>query len=148
MENKEKDLYLAKLLEENAIKQDEFEDIEYKPEINAFCSKYLSAIFIDNINFGWSVWQAKAPPEGFVLVPKEVLNKSKRVVTLTCSELFEAFQFGAPDGESDEDQMATEMTIEWLEEGHSGKGYYAYYSELPEEGAIKLGEENDNDNSN
>nr|WP_227566041.1 hypothetical protein [Acinetobacter bereziniae] len=98
----------------------------------------------------WYMWQAKkqATPEGFVLVPKEVLNKSKRVVTLTCSELLEAFQFGAPDGESDEDQMATEMTIEWLEEGHSGKGYYAYYSELPEEGAIKLGEENDNDNSN
>lgn len=72
MENKENDLYLAKLLEENAIKQDEFEDIEYKPEINAFCSKYLSAIFIDNINFGWSVWQAKTPPEGFVLVRKEL----------------------------------------------------------------------------
>lgn len=145
MENKENDLYLAKLLEKNAIKQDEFEDIEYKPEINAFCSKYLSAIFIDNINFGWSVWQEKATPEGFVLVPKEVLNKSKRVVTLTCSELLEAFQFGAPDGESDKDQMATEMTIEWLEEGHSGKGYYAYYSELPEEGAIKLGEEQSHD---
>ncbi|WEI24183.1 hypothetical protein PYR74_09925 [Acinetobacter bereziniae] len=78
----------------------------------------------------------------------EELNKPRRVVTLTCSELLEAFQFGAPDGESDEDQMATEMTIEWFEEGHSGKGYYAYYSELPEEGAIKLGEENDNDNSN
>lgn len=101
------------------------------------------------VNVAWQMWQAaKATPEGFVLVPKEVLNKSRRVVTLTCSELLEAFQFGAPDGEGDEDQMATEMTIEWLEEGHSGKGYYAYYSELPEEGAIKLGEENDNENSN
>lgn len=78
----------------------------------------------------------------------EEINKPRRVVTLTCSELLEAFQFGAPDGESDEDQMATEMTIEWSEYGHSGKGYYAYYSELPEEGAIKLGEENDHDNSN
>ena len=75
MEIKEKDLYLAKLLEENAIKQDEFEDIEFKPEINAFCSKYLSAIFIDNINFGWSVWQAKATPEGFVLVPRELSDE-------------------------------------------------------------------------
>lgn len=74
MDIKEKDLYLAKLLEKNAIKQDEFEDIEYKPEINAFCSKYLSAIFIDNINFGWSVWQAKASPEGFVLVRKDELT--------------------------------------------------------------------------
>ncbi|WP_315075607.1 hypothetical protein [Acinetobacter guillouiae] len=78
----------------------------------------------------------------------EELNKPRRVVTLTCSELLEAFQFGAPDGEGDEDQMATDMTIEWFEDGHSGKGYYAYYSELPEEGAIKLGEGQSHDNSN
>lgn len=77
MEIKEEDLYLAKLLEKNAIKQDEFEDIEYKPEINAFCSKYLSAIFIDNINFGWSVWQAKATPEGFVLVEVQEFESLK-----------------------------------------------------------------------
>ncbi|WP_333669720.1 hypothetical protein [Acinetobacter guillouiae] len=78
MENKEKDLYLAKLLEKNAIKQDEFEDIEYKPEINAFDSKYLKQSFVDKINFGWSVWQAKATPEGFVLVA----DNSKTVVAI------------------------------------------------------------------
>ena len=73
---KQKDLYLAKLLEQEVIKQDEFEDLVFKPEINAFHSNYLSSRFMDNINFGWSAWQvatAQAVPEGFVLVPvKEI----------------------------------------------------------------------------
>ena len=70
---KQKDLYLAKLLEQEVIKQDEFEDLVFKPEINAFHSNYLSSRFMDNINFGWSAWQAataQAVPDGFVLVPK------------------------------------------------------------------------------
>ena len=63
---KQKDLYLAKLLEQEVIKQDEFEDLVFKPEINAFHSNYLSSRFMDNINFGWSAWQAakaQAVPE-------------------------------------------------------------------------------------
>lgn len=70
---KQKNLYLAKLLEQEVIKQDEFEDLVFKLEINAFHSNYLSSRFMDNINFGWSAWQAaktQAVPEGFVLVPK------------------------------------------------------------------------------
>ena len=70
---KQKNLYLAKLLEQEVIKQDEFEDLVFKPEINAFHSNYLSSRFMDNINFGWSAWQAakaQAVPEGFVLVPR------------------------------------------------------------------------------
>ena len=70
---KQKNLYLAKLLEQEVIKQDEFEDLVFKPEINAFHSNYLSSRFMDNINFGWSAWQAakaQAVPEGFVLVNK------------------------------------------------------------------------------
>ena len=70
---KQKNLYLAKLLEQEVIKQDEFEDLVFKPEINAFHSNYLSSRFMDNINFGWSAWQAataQAVPEGFVLVKK------------------------------------------------------------------------------
>ena len=55
---KQKDLYLAKLLEQEVIKQDEFEDLVFKAEINAFHSNYLSSRFMDNINFGWSAWQA------------------------------------------------------------------------------------------
>ena len=73
---KQKNLYLAKLLEqEEVIKQDEFDDLVFKPEINAFHSNYLSSRFMDNINFGWSAWQAakaQAVPEGFVLVKKEL----------------------------------------------------------------------------
>lgn len=63
---KQKDLYLAKLLEQEVIKQDEFEDLVFKAEINAFHSNYLSSRFMDNINFGWSAWQAakaQAVPE-------------------------------------------------------------------------------------
>ena len=63
---KQKNLYLAKLLEQEVIKQDEFEDLMFKPEINAFHSNYLSSRFMDNINFGWSAWQAataQAVPE-------------------------------------------------------------------------------------
>ena len=70
---KQKNLYLAKLLEQEVIKQDEFEDLVFKLEINAFHSNYLSSRFMDNINFGWSAWQAataQAVPDGFVLVPK------------------------------------------------------------------------------
>jgi len=55
---KQKNFYLAKLLEQEVIKQDEFEDLVFKPEINAFHSNYLSSRFMDNINFGWSAWQA------------------------------------------------------------------------------------------
>lgn len=74
---KEKNLYLAKLLEQEVIKQDEFEDLVFKPEINAFHSNYLSSRFMDNINFGWSAWQAakaQAVPEGFFLVKMDDLE--------------------------------------------------------------------------
>ena len=63
--------------------------------------------------------------------------KPSRCVTLTCAQLREAFMFGAPD-KDDQEQLETEMTITWSENGHSGKGYYCYYSDLPEEGAIFL----------
>ena len=35
---KQKNLYLVKLLEQEVIKQDEFDDLVFKPEINAFHS--------------------------------------------------------------------------------------------------------------
>ncbi|WP_458883796.1 hypothetical protein [Acinetobacter venetianus] len=62
---------------------------------------------------------------------------------MTSEQLLEALLFGAPDlcitrTEYSEKQMDTEMSIVWLEGGHSGKGYYAYYTELPEEGSIYL----------
>ncbi|WP_312080128.1 hypothetical protein [Acinetobacter schindleri] len=57
---KEKEAYLGELLERDVITQDEFRDLVFKPEINAFDSNYLSSRFIHKINFGWSAWQAKA----------------------------------------------------------------------------------------
>ncbi|ENJ4686629.1 hypothetical protein [Acinetobacter baumannii] len=67
-------------------------------------------------------------------------NKKTNCVILTCAELKEAFDFGAPDGEKDQSQMETEMLIKWLDDGYDGAGYYCWYADLPEEGCIKLGE--------
>lgn len=95
---KQKNFYLAKLLEQEVIKQDEFEDLVFKPEINAFHSNYLSSRFMDNINFGWSAWQAattQAVPKGFVLVNKKDLVKVLNCVTddwLVDTDSFEEFK--------------------------------------------------------
>ncbi|OCZ10402.1 hypothetical protein BFR95_01175 [Acinetobacter pittii] len=59
-------------------------------------------------------------------------------ITLTCAELKEAYDFGAPD--ESQDQMTDLVTIGWHENGHSGAGYYAYMTECEDEGSIKLGE--------
>ena len=86
---KQKNLYLAKLLEQEVIKQDEFEDLVFKPEINAFHSNYLSSRFMDNINFGWSAWQAakaQAVPEGFVLVSKDRIVKAINKIEILFEE--------------------------------------------------------------
>lgn len=58
-------------------------------------------------------------------------------VTLTCAELKEACDFGAPD--ESQEQMTDLVTIGWHEHGHSGAGYYAYMTECEDEGSIKLG---------
>jgi hypothetical protein len=85
----------------------------------------------NDIELMWETWQVRAKA-----VPEVKLSRS---ITLTCAQLREAFMFGAPD-KDDQEQLETEMTITWSEDGHSGKGYYCYYSELPEEGAIFLDE--------
>ncbi|EMI7874146.1 hypothetical protein ACRVDH_16565 [Acinetobacter baumannii] len=82
----------------------------------------------NDIELMQEVWEAKAQA-----VPV------KQSLTLTCAELKEAFDFGAPDGEKDQFQMETEMTIRWLKDGYDGEGYYCWYADLPEEGCIKLG---------
>ncbi|ARN31401.1 hypothetical protein NCU84_12695 [Acinetobacter baumannii] len=66
---------------------------------------------------------------------KKLVMKASRV-ELTCEQLYAAANFGSPD--NDPDLIDTEVTIAWFESGHSGSGYYAYISEYPEEGAIKL----------
>ncbi|MDN8180418.1 hypothetical protein QZK00_12280 [Acinetobacter baumannii] len=114
-----------------------FERIEYIAAMNAYMPKfeYANNLMVmqaaERFNFGWSMWQkakAQAVPE--TQAPS---------ITLTCADLKEAFDFGAPDGEKDQFQMETEMTIKWLEDGYDGPGYYCWYADLPEEGCIKLG---------
>lgn len=70
-------------------------------------------------------------------------------VILACQQLKEALEFGAPDLFSEtkgqkgdlEFQLETEMVIQFIQDGHSGSGYYCWYYDLPEEGSIILGEE-------
>ena len=95
---KQKNLYLAKLLEQEVIKQDEFEDLVFKPEINAFHSNYLSSRFMDNINFGWSAWRAakaQAVPETQQALNDRLLVKSIRehveshIAEISVNDLFD-----------------------------------------------------------
>jgi len=75
--------------------------------------------------------------------------KKAKGVILSCQQLKEALEFGAPDLFSEtkgqegdlEFQLETEMSIEFMKDGHSGSGYYCWYLDLPEEGSIILGEE-------
>lgn len=75
--------------------------------------------------------------------------KSVKGAILSCKQLKEALEFGAPDLFSEtkgqegdlEFQLETEMSIEFLKDGHSGSGYYCWYYDLPEEGSIILGDE-------
>ncbi|MFV5309447.1 hypothetical protein [Acinetobacter baumannii] len=84
-------------------------------------------------NGAWFVFERKAKAQA-------VPDTHTHSVTLTCAELKEAYDFGAPDGEKDQFQMETEMLIKWLDDGYDGSGYYCWYADLPEEGCIKLGE--------
>lgn len=97
---------------------------------------------VESINLSWRMWQAsalraKAKLEGCgVVQPQGII--------LTCEEILEVLEFGAPDlkierTEYSEEQMSTDITIVHRDTGHSGAGIYAYCTDCPEEGAIKLG---------
>lgn len=60
-------------------------------------------------------------------------------VALTCGQLLEAYNFGAPD--KTPEQHNELMVIQFIKNGHSGTGYYCHYDECPEEGSILLGSE-------
>lgn len=63
--------------------------------------------------------------------------KPSRRIELTSGMVAQLFAFaGQETGAMPEDQA--ELTIEYTEAGHSGPGYYAHYSELPEEGSVLL----------
>lgn len=85
----------------------------------------------------WKFWNAAKKLDGSAVVQTQGL-------VLTCEQLLEALEFGAPDlkierTEYSEEQMSTEIAIVQLDTGHSGSGLYAYCTECPEEGSIKLG---------
>ena len=106
----------------------QYNELENVYELIEWDEEYSEAL--NEINSSWCTWQA-AKAQAVLEV------KPSRCVTLTCAQLREAFMFGAPD-KDDQEQLETEMTISWSENGHSGKGCYCHYSDLPEEGAIFL----------
>lgn len=70
---KENDKYLVSLVTNCGATQDEINDLNFDDETGFFESNRLADWFINQINFGWRVWQAakaQAVPEGFVLVKK------------------------------------------------------------------------------
>ncbi len=75
----------------------------------------------------------------------QVVPESSYGVILTCEQLRQALEFGAPDlkiesNEFSDEQMSTELAIIYQDHGHSGEGFYSYHVEYPDEGSIKLGE--------
>lgn len=55
--------------------QDESNNLVFNGITGFFESKYLADWFVNQINFGWKLWQAakaQTVPEGFVLVKKEL----------------------------------------------------------------------------
>ncbi|MCE6627716.1 hypothetical protein KSA08_06120 [Acinetobacter pittii] len=96
-------------------------------EIQNYWEKHLLKVQIKELKAELEKAKAQAVPETHT-----------HSVTLTCAELKEAYDFGAPD--ESQEQMTDLVTIGWHENGHSGAGYYAYMTECEDEGSIKLGE--------
>lgn len=110
------------------------QEIEFSESDNQYYHTIYTTFVPEEIHFlngAWFGWQEKAKAQA---VPASHTHS----VTLTCAELKEAYDFGAPD-ESHE-QLTDLVTIGWHENGHSGSGYYAYMTECEDEGSIKLGE--------
>lgn len=93
-----------------------------------------------DMQVAWKVWQE---------AKSQAIPEKSRYVSLNCNQLKQALEFGAPDlfqeNQGDQEnidfQLETEMAIEFIKDGHSGSGYYCWYSDLPEEGSILLTEE-------
>jgi len=66
------------------------------------------------------------------------------MITLTGQQIVELAEFAVPDNIGS--QLETEITIEWNPGGRTDPetgdkieaGYYAWFTEYPEEGALKL----------
>ncbi|EHU1953722.1 hypothetical protein [Acinetobacter baumannii] len=117
----------------------EFEALpEIKDKITSYKMDFVNGSYdslFSHINAwmdgAWFMFQEKAKAQA-------VSETHTHSVTLTCAELKEAYDFGAPD--ESQEQMTDLVTIGWHEDGHSGAGYYAYMTECEDEGSIKLGE--------
>lgn len=105
-------------------------------EIEKEDGEYVSS----KAQMGWQMWQA---------AKTQAVSEKSRCIYLNCNQLKQALNFGAPDLFSEtkglegdlEFQLETEMSIEFIKDGHSGPGFYCWYSDLPEEGSILLTEE-------
>ncbi|MFL1609877.1 hypothetical protein [Acinetobacter baumannii] len=100
-------------------------------EIRVIC--HHAACEIDRLRAELEKAKAQAVPE------------SSYGVILTCEQLRQALEFGAPDLKIEsnvfsDEQMSTELAIIYQDHGHSGEGFYSYHVEYPDEGSIKLGE--------
>lgn len=71
---KEKHNYLAMLVTEDAITQEQCSNLSLHNGGNCFHSDFLASSIVDCINWGWQSWlKARAIPDGFVLVEREKL---------------------------------------------------------------------------
>ncbi|MDC5353289.1 hypothetical protein OHW66_01970 [Acinetobacter baumannii] len=102
---------------------------------------------ISNMNSRWDAWLRSAKHHDAELkkAKAKVVSESSYGVILTCEQLRQALEFGAPDLKIEsnvfsDEQMSTELAIIYQDHGHSGEGFYSYHVEYPDEGSIKLGE--------
>ena len=73
---KENDKYLVSLVTNSSATQDEINDLNFNDETGLFESNRLADWFINQINFGWRVWQAaKADAPGQITVTHERLQE-------------------------------------------------------------------------
>lgn len=117
-----------------------------KDDLDPIYEEDANEIF-HRVNTGWAMW--KKAVNFTVNEAKASVPEKSNSVTLNCNQLKQALEFGAPDLFSEtkgqyadlEFQLETEMSIEHMKDGHSGDGYYCWYTDLPEEGSVILNEE-------
>ena len=116
---KEKHNYLAMLVAEDAITQEQCSNLSLYNGGNYFHSEFLASSRVDCINWGWSAWlkaKTQAVPKGFVLVPAESL----KVALFWMNEDIDPWQMG---GDSFADlfehkPILEKVLIEAQEQGH------------------------------
>ena len=84
----------------------------------------------DMLNMAWEMWSSAKHSVKAQAVPEPSIDLTghdiKYIINFMCYE--------------DPDNLDTEVTIQKCKSGFDGAGLYAWVSEYPEEGGIKLGE--------